>query len=113
SQRPSLEPYLVVLQRYLDGDIDDTEFEFTYTHMFRDDSTLRPGDEVEVLNSIFGDVDRHMNMHLMMASKADNSQLRARAKDAYDRLKGMAQASARSEEHTSELQSRENLVCRR
>ena len=27
-----------------------------------------------------------MNMHLMMAGKADNSQLRARAQAAYDRL---------------------------
>ncbi len=91
--RSNLKPYLDVLQSYLDGDIDDQQFEYTYTHMFRDDSTLRPGDEVEVLNSIFGDVDQHINMHLMMAGKADNSQLRARAKSAYDRLVGMVQAT--------------------
>lgn len=92
--RSNLDPYLDVLQRYLNGDIDDQQFEFTYTHMFRDDSTLRPGDEVEVLNSIFGDVDRHINMHLMMAGKSDNSQLRSRAQSAFDQLKGLTQAPA-------------------
>lgn len=92
--RSNLKPYLDVLESYLAGRIDDNQFEFTYTHMFRDDSTLRPGDEVEVLNSIFGDVDQHINMHLMMAGKADNSKLRARAQSAYDRLVDMVQAPA-------------------
>lgn len=92
--RSDLRPYLDVLERYLNGAIDDQQFEHTYTHMFRDDSTLRPGGEVEVLNSIFGDVDQHINMHLMMAGKADNSQLRSRAQNAYDRLKGLEQAAA-------------------
>ncbi|HZJ09726.1 MAG TPA: monothiol bacilliredoxin BrxC family protein [Trueperaceae bacterium] len=94
SARSNLAPYLTVLERYLNGDIDDQQFEFTYTHMFRDDSTLRPGDEVEALNSIFGDVDQHINMHLMMAGKADNSKLRARAESAYQRLKGLEQTPA-------------------
>jgi hypothetical protein len=62
------------------------QFEHTYTHTFRGDSTLRPGEEVEILNSIFGDVDQHINMHMMMAGKADTSQLRGRAQDAYRRL---------------------------
>lgn len=86
-----LHPYLNVLERYLGGVIDDAEFEHTYTHMFRADSTLRPGDEVEALNSIFGDVDQHINMHLMMAGKSDTSQLRARAETAYRQLKDLAQ----------------------
>ena len=89
-----LRPYFDVLESYLSGAIDDSQFEHHYTHMFRGDSTLRPGDEVDVLNSIFGDVDQHMNMHLMMEGKADNSQLRQRAQAAYDRLKEMVGASA-------------------
>ena len=92
--RSDLTPYLEVLERYLAGEMDDSDFEFTYTHMFRSDATLRPGDEVEALNSIFGDVDQHINMHLMMAGKADNSQLRARAEAAYRRLKELSQAQA-------------------
>jgi len=85
-----LTPYLDVLERYLSGEMDEADFEHTYTHMFRGDATLRPGHEVEVLNSIFGDVDQHINMHLMMAGKADNSQLRRRAETAYRRLKEIA-----------------------
>lgn len=78
--------YVDLLEGFLEGRLTEDEFEHTYTHTFRADSTLRPGDEVEILNSIFGDVDQHINMHLMMAGKADNSQLRARAEDAYRRL---------------------------
>src|SRR5690606_27434390 len=88
--RSDLTPYLQVLERFLGGEMDEAAFEHTYTFMFRDDATLRPGAEVEVLNSIFGDVDRHINMHLMMAGKADNSQLRARAEQAYLKLKELA-----------------------
>ncbi len=89
-----LRPYLDVLERYLSGVMDDSDFEHTYTYLFRGDSTLRPGDEVEALNSIFGDVDQHINMHLMMAGRADNSKLRQRAQAAYDRLREIAGATA-------------------
>ena len=81
-----LREYIDLLEQFLQGNIDEDQFEFTYTHKFRDDATLRPNDEVEALNSIFGDIDQHMNMHLMMAGKADNSKLRERAQAAYDRL---------------------------
>lgn len=87
--RSDLTPYLDVLERFLSGEIDEHQFEYSYTHMFRDDSSLRANEEVEVLNSIFGDIDQHMNMHLMMAGKADTSQLKARAESAYARLKGL------------------------
>ncbi len=89
-----LRPYFDVLEKYLAGSIDDSQFEHTYTYMFRGDATLRPGDEVEILNSIFGDVDQHINMHMMMAGKADNSQLRQRAQTAYDRLRELVSARA-------------------
>jgi len=92
--RSDLGPYLDVLERFLDGTIDEQQFEHTYTHMFRDDSTLRPGGEVEVLNSIFGDVDQHINMHMMMAGKSDTSKLRSRAQNAYEQLKGLHQTGA-------------------
>ena len=81
-----LREYVDLLEQFLQGNIDEDQFEFTYTHKFRADATLRPKDEVEALNSIFGDIDQHMNMHLMMAGKADNSKLRERAQAAYDRL---------------------------
>ena len=89
-----LRDYIDLLEQYLQGNIDQDQFEFTYTHKFRADATLRPNDEVEALNSIFGDIDQHMNMHLMMAGKADNSQLRARAQAAYDRLVELRERAA-------------------
>src|SRR5690606_33390871 len=75
--------YVDLLESFLEGRMTEEQFEHTYTHTFRADSTLRPGEEVEILNSIFGDVDQHINMHMMMAGKADTSQLRGRAQDAY------------------------------
>lgn len=92
--RSDLKPYIDVLEQYLSGSIDDRQFEFTYTHMFRDDASLRTNDEVEVLNSIFGDVDQHMNMHLMMAGKGNDDKMRTRADAVYKTLKEMVAAPA-------------------
>lgn len=89
-----LKPYMDVLEQYLTGVVDEWQFESMYTQIFRDDHSLRTRTEVEVLNSIFGDVDQHATMHLMMAGQADTSQLRARARSAYDQLKELSQAAA-------------------
>jgi len=88
--RSDLSPYLQVLDQYLSGVIDEQRFEYVYTTMFRDDATLRSNEEVEVLGSIFGDVDRHMTMHMMMAGRAVDTGLREKAARAYDALKAMA-----------------------
>ena len=90
ADRSDLTPYLQVLDQYLSGVIDEQRFEYVYTSMFRDDATLRSRDEVEVLGSIFGDVDRHMTMHMMMAGRAVDTGLREKAERAYDTLKVMA-----------------------
>ncbi|TVR91290.1 MAG: thioredoxin family protein [Trueperaceae bacterium] len=88
--RSDLTPYLQVLDQFLSGVIDEQRFEYVYTTMFRDDATLRSRDEVEVLGSIFGDVDRHMTMHMMMAGRAVDTGLRDKAERAYDALTAMA-----------------------
>ena len=86
--RSDLTPYLQVLEQYLSGVINDRQFEYVYTNMFRDDASLRSRDEVEILNSIFGDVDQHMNMHVMMAGQtADYSVVRERAERAFEQLR--------------------------
>ncbi len=82
-----LKPYLDVLEQYLSGVIEDRQFEYVYTTMFREDASLRSGAEVDVLGSIFGDVDRHTEMHLMMRGRAQSDAMRARAEAAYARLK--------------------------
>lgn len=91
--RSDLKPYLDVLEQYLSGVITDQHFEYVYTMMFRDDASLRSRDEVEVLNSIFGDVDQHMNMHIMMAGQTkDYSVIRERAERAYSELQTLVAA---------------------
>lgn len=90
--RSDLRPYLDVLEQFLSGVISERQFEYVYTTMFRDDASLRSRQEVEVLGSIFGDVDRHMAMHVMMAGKAETDALRGRAEAAYAQLKELAAA---------------------
>ncbi len=91
--RSDLKPYLDMMEQYLSGVIGDQHFEYAYTMTFRDDASLRSREEVEVLNSIFGDVDQHMNMHMMMAGKTkDYSVIRERAANAYDKLRTLASA---------------------
>ena len=82
-----LTPYRNLLEQYLSGAITDRQFEYAYTTMFRDDASLRSREEVEVLNSIFGDVDKHMEMHMMMGGRSDSGAVRGRAEAAYERLK--------------------------
>ena len=87
--KSDLTPYKNVLEQYLSGAISDRQFEYAYTTMFRDDASLRSREEVEVLNSIFGDVDRHMEMHMMMGGRSNSDVVRQRAEAAYERLKGL------------------------
>ncbi len=88
--RSDLTPYVGLLERYMDGELDDREFEFAYTTTFRDDASLRSREEVEVLGSIFGDVDRHMEMHMMMGGRSNNEVVRQRAAAALEQLKTLA-----------------------
>jgi len=88
--KSDLSPYLGLLERYLGGALDDREFEFAYTTTFRDDASLRSREEVEVLGSIFGDVDRHMEMHMMMGGRSDSTLVRQRAAAALEQLKTLA-----------------------
>ncbi len=91
--RSELKPYLDMLEQYLSGVITDEHFEYAYTMTFRDDASLRSREEVEILNSIFGDVDQHLNMHLMMAGRTkDYSMIRSRAEKAYEQLKNLVLA---------------------
>lgn len=94
SSGSDVRPYLDLLDAYLSGQIDDATFEFHYTTTFRDDASLRPQREVEILNSIFGDVDAHVTMHMMMAGRHVDPELRAKAQAAYDALRDLASAPA-------------------
>jgi len=90
----NLAPYISLLEQYLSGAMEERDFEYTYTMTFRDDASLRSREEVEILNSIFGDVDKHINMHLMMAGRSDTSGIRERAQKAYDDLLALNKPAA-------------------
>ncbi len=91
--RSDLQPYLDLLQAYLSGGMSFGEFEHRYTHMFREDASLRSRDEVEVLGSIFGDVDRHIAIHQVLAGRgSEDDALRARAEVAYGQLMELVSA---------------------
>ncbi len=81
--------YKRMIEQYLSGDLTDQQFEHVYTMTFRDDASLRTREEVEVLGSIFGDVDRHMEMHMMMAGKSNYDLIRERATAAFEQLKSL------------------------
>ena len=51
TSRSDLSPYVNVLESYLSGDLDDRQFEQTYTYMFRDDASLRSREEVDAAPS--------------------------------------------------------------
>lgn len=85
-----LRPYLQLLEQFLSNSIDERQFEYSYTMTFRDDSSLRSSEEVDILGSIFGDVDRHLEMHRMMGGRSDLSGVRERAQAAYDRLQQLS-----------------------
>jgi bacillithiol system protein YtxJ len=89
ASKSDLGVYVGLLERYLGGELDDREFEFAYTTTFRDDASLRSRDEVEVLGSIFGDVDRHMEMHMMMGGRSNSELVRQRAASALERLQAL------------------------
>src|SRR3712207_8183744 len=85
---------------------------FPYTTLFRSDARAAraPVDEVEVAVRSGHDVDRG-------APHGDGEglgggSLRDRGDGKADRVEDRAHVRARSEEHTSELQSRQYLVCR-
>ena len=84
-----LSPYKQVLEQYLAGVIDYRQFEYAYTTMFRDDASLRSREEVEILGSIFGDVDRHVEMHMMMGGRSNSDAVRQRAEVAYQKLQNL------------------------
>ncbi|MEZ4632197.1 MAG: DUF2847 family protein [Deinococcales bacterium] len=88
--RSDLSIYKALIESYLKGDIDDRQFEYAYTTTFRDDASLRSREEVEVLGSIFGDVDRHMEMHMMMAGRSNYGLIRQRAQAAYEKLQALS-----------------------
>ena len=78
-----LSEYAKLIQAFVNGAISASDFERAYLRMFKDDPTIRPEAEYEVLNGLFGDVDAfNSDPGLRSLGGLDEEQLRSAAASA-------------------------------
>jgi hypothetical protein len=83
-----LETYRDLIRRFVIGDISADEFETDYLVLFKDDPNQVTGEEFDILDGLFADVDDYVSDPILRESAGGISgeELRARARDAYARL---------------------------
>ena len=83
-----LENYRDLIRRFVIGDISADEFEAEYLTRFKDDPNQVIGEEFDILDELFADVDDYVSDPTLRESTGGISgeELRARARDAYSRL---------------------------
>jgi hypothetical protein len=83
-----LETYRDLIRRFVIGDISADEFETDYLGRFKDDPNQVIGEEFDILDGLFADVDDYVSDHTVRQSTGGirGEELRARARDAYARL---------------------------
>src|SRR3712207_7144116 len=79
---------------------------FPYTTLFRSERAQRPGDPLDLAQQV------GVRQHLPVAALRAEDQRRVARVAAGDPAVEARPGQVRSEEHTSELQSRQYLVCR-
>jgi hypothetical protein len=85
-----LETYRDLIRRFVIGDVSADQFEAEYLARFKDDANQVAGDEFDVLDELFSDVDDYVDEPTLRLRTGGISgeELRARARDAYARLFG-------------------------
>ena len=85
-----LDTYEPIIQRFICGDSSADRFESSFLSYFTNDKNQVVGDEFEVLDRLFADVDEYVgDPHLRAAAGGiDEDELRSRASEAYARLYG-------------------------
>ena len=83
-----LATYRDLIRRFVIGEISADEFETDYLARFKDDPNQVTGEEFNILDGLFADVDDYVGDPILRESTAGISgeELRARARDAYTRL---------------------------
>jgi hypothetical protein len=83
-----LEQYRDLIRRFVIGDISADEFEADYLARFKDDPNQVIGEEFDILDELFADVDDYVRDPTLRESTGgiSDEELRARARDAYARL---------------------------
>ena len=83
-----LEQYRDLIRRFVIGDISADEFEADYLARFKDDPNQVIGEEFDILDELFANVDDYVSDPILRESTGGISSeaLRARARDAHARL---------------------------
>jgi hypothetical protein len=83
-----LETYRDLIRRFVIGDISADEFETDYLARFKDDPNQVIGEEFDILDELFADVDDYVSDPTLRESTGGISgeELRTRAREAYARL---------------------------
>ena len=83
-----LETYKDLIHRFVAGEISADEFETDYLTRFKDDPNQVTGEEFDILDGLFADVDDYVSDPALRETTGGISgeELRARARDAYSRL---------------------------
>jgi Bacterial self-protective colicin-like immunity len=77
NQDLKLEPYVYLLQEFLDSKVTAGEFERRYLRLFKSDELIRPEDVFDVLDALFADVDA-FDPEGLIDEGLDETQLRDR-----------------------------------
>jgi hypothetical protein len=83
-----LENYRELIRRFVIGDISADRFETDYLARFKDDPNQVIGEQFDILDELFADVDDYVSDPALRERTGGISgeELRARARDAYARL---------------------------
>jgi hypothetical protein len=83
-----LEKYRDLIRRFVTGEISADEFETNYLTRFKDDPKQVSGEEFDILDELFADVDDYVSDPTLRETTGGISaeELRARARDTYARL---------------------------
>ena len=87
----TLADYIQLIDSFVRGEISGLEFEQAYLQMFKEDPTIRPETEFEILDGLFFGVDAFCaNPGLRSINDIDEEQLRAEARTALGRLRALS-----------------------
>lgn len=82
--------YTNLIDRYLSGKLNVLDFEKEYLKMFKDDQTPWDGEEFDILNGLFIDIDAFCyDSTIRTLQDLDETQLKIRTMDAAKKLKSL------------------------
>jgi hypothetical protein len=87
----TLSEYVQLIDSFVHGEISALEFERVYLQMFKEDPTIRPETEYEILDRLFSDVDSFCaDSGLRSIDDLDEEQLHSEARTALGRLRALS-----------------------